>query len=335
MYRQNFQLRSYNTFALPCTAKEFFSFDTEEELIGFIRKSGIEDKTTLILGGGSNILFKHDFDGIVLHPGLEDICLEKTSGSSVFVSVGAGVKWDDFVAWTVENGYSGIENLSLIPGMTGASPVQNIGAYGCEAKDAIVRVRLVMLKNGEAIEVEAKDCNFGYRDSIFKHELKNLAVVTRIWYRLSTVHNLNISYADVAATVENMGGKSLKNVRNAIIHIRRNKLPDPTETGNAGSFFKNPVITAEYFAGLINRYPDIPNYPQPNGKVKLAAGWMIERCGWKGKRYGDAGVHPRQALVLVNYGSATGEEIVKLACGICSSVKEKYGIDISPEVEII
>jgi len=335
MYAQNFQLKNFNTFGLQCTTKEFFSFSAEEELISYIREKGLVDKTVLVLGGGSNILFKKAFDGIIIHPLIEGICTEKSSGSNVEVSVGAGVTWDDFVSWAVDNGYSGIENLSLIPGKAGASPVQNIGAYGCEAKDTITRVRFVMLNNGEVVEIDAKDCHFGYRDSIFKHDLKNKVVVTRIWYRLSTIHNLNISYGDVASNVERLGELNLRNVRDSVISIRRSKLPDPAETGNAGSFFKNPVVSVELFNALKSSYPNIPGYPQNDGTVKLAAGWMIEQCGWKGKRIGDAGVHQRQALVLINYGAASGDEIVKLAENICYSVKEKFGVSIYPEVEII
>jgi UDP-N-acetylmuramate dehydrogenase len=335
MYAQNIQLKAYNSFGLPCTASEFFSFSAEEELASFIRKDSLLGKQVLVLGGGSNILFRQSFNGLIIHPLVEGIRVEKVTGSDVEVSAGAGVIWDDFVAWAVSKGYSGIENLSLIPGSTGASPVQNIGAYGCEAKDTIIKVRFVMMNNGEVVEIDAKECRFGYRDSIFKHELKNKVVVTRIWYRLSTDHNLNISYGDVASSVERLGGLSLQNVRKAVIEIRRSKLPDPRETGNAGSFFKNPVVSIDIFNDLAKQFPGIPGYPQNNGTIKLAAGWMIERCGWKGKRVGDAGVHQRQALVLINYGSATGNEIVALSEDICRSVREKFGIDISPEVEII
>jgi UDP-N-acetylmuramate dehydrogenase len=335
MYAQDFQLKEYNTFGLPCTASEFFSFSAEEELVNLIRKDRLPGKPVLVLGGGSNILFKQSFNGLIIHPLVEGIRVEKVSGSDAEVSVGAGVIWDDFVAWAVSQRYSGIENLSFIPGNTGASPVQNIGAYGCEAKDTITRVRFVMLNNGEVVEISAKECNFGYRDSIFKHELKNKVVVTRIWYRLSSDHNLNISYGDVASNVERLGGLSLQNVRKAVIEIRRSKLPDPAETGNAGSFFKNPAVSIDIFNDLTKQFPGIPGYPQNDGTIKLAAGWMIEKCGWKGKRVGNTGVHQRQALVLVNYGSATGNEIVNLAEDIRNSVKEKFGVDISPEVEII
>lgn len=335
MYARDFQLRPYNTFGLPCIAKEFFSFSEEDELISFISEGSLKGKQRFVLGGGSNILFRQAYEGIILHPLFDGITVEEAGGGYVDVSVGAGVIWDDFVSWAVEHGYYGAENLSLIPGMAGAAPVQNIGAYGCEAKDIITKVRMVMLDNGAVTEINADECRFGYRDSIFKHELKNHTVVSRVWFRLSTCNELNVSYGDVAATVESMGGISLQNVRRAIIQIRRNKLPDPAETGNAGSFFKNPVVNIKQYEELLSEYPDIPGYRQKDGTVKLAAGWLIEKCGWKGKRKGDAGVHHRQALVLVNYGSAAGDDITGLAQEICLSVKSRFGIEITPEVEII
>jgi len=335
MYARDFQLKPYNTFGLPCIAKEFFSFNDEDELISFIKDGSLSTKKRFVLGGGSNILFREAYNGIILHPLFEGIKVEETTDDFAEISVGAGVVWDDFVSWAVEHGYYGAENLSLIPGMAGAAPVQNIGAYGCEAKDIVSKVRLVMLDAGSVTEIDADDCRFGYRDSIFKHELKNLTVVSRVFFRLSKQNELNVTYGDVASTVESLGGKSLKNVRKAIIQIRRNKLPDPAETGNAGSFFKNPVVNTELFEALLAEFPDMPGYRQKDGTVKLAAGWLIERCGWKGKSKGDAGVHHRQALVLVNYGNATGNNIIDLAQDICLSVKSRFGIEITPEVEII
>lgn len=335
MYARDFQLKPYNTFGLPCIAKEFFSFSDEDELISFIRNGRLSNKKRFVVGGGSNILFRDAYDGTILHPLFDGIKTERTSGNYVDVSVGSGVIWDDFVSWAVEHGYYGAENLSLIPGMAGAAPVQNIGAYGCEAKDIVSKVRMVMLDTGAITELDADECRFGYRDSIFKHELKNLTVVSRVWFRLSTRNELNVSYGDVAATVDTMGGISLENVRRAIIQIRKNKLPDPAETGNAGSFFKNPVVSIAQYEGLHEEFPEMPGYKQQDGSVKLAAGWLIEKCGWKGKRKGDAGVHHRQALVLVNYGSAAGNDIVDLAQEICLSVKSRFGVEITPEVEII
>lgn len=335
MVNRNFQLREYNTFGLPSVATGFFSFKTENELLELIRSGYLSDKKILILGGGSNILFTGNFDGIVMHPETTGITLEEKSADSVVVSAGAGIIWDDFVGWCVSNGFSGVENLSLIPGRVGASPVQNIGAYGVEAGDIITRVRFITLPEGKVVELEGKECLFGYRDSIFKHELKGKGIVTRVWYRLSLNPELNTSYGDVAAETMLLGGASLKNIRQAIINIRRRKLPDPAETGNAGSFFKNPVVSAKELSSILSRFPDIPHYDLPDGSAKIAAGWLIDRCGWKGYREGDAGVHPRQALVLVNYGGATGKDITSLSEKIKTSVNERFGIRLSAEVEII
>ncbi len=336
MVSRNYQLRQHNTFGLQCIASEFFSFNFEEELTELINTGATRNKKILILGGGSNILFTHNFNGLVLHPEIEGISLIKKNNDFADVSVGAGVVWDDFVSWTVEQGYYGIENLSLIPGLTGASPVQNIGAYGVEAKDTIKRVRFVMLTDGSTVEINGSDCHFGYRDSIFKHELKGLAVVTRVWFRLSVRPGLNVSYGDIANEVESVGEVNLRNVRQAVINIRQRKLPDPAVTGNAGSFFKNPVVSGEFYAELASQFSNIPHYDLPgDSMVKLSAAWLIDQCSWKGKRVGNAGVHEKQALVLVNYGDATGIEIAALAEEIRISVKEKFGIDLCPEVELL
>jgi UDP-N-acetylmuramate dehydrogenase len=335
MFTRNFQLKPYNTFGLPCITSEYFSFSTEEQLVEFIKSGSAVNKKVLVLGGGSNILFTRDFDGLVLHPEIPGITLEKITDDYAEVSVGAGTVWDDFVEWTVEHGFYGIENLSLIPGLSGAAPVQNIGAYGVEAKDTIIKIRMVMLSDSSAIEINGSDCRFGYRDSIFKHELKNKTIVTRVWFRLSVKPVLNVTYGDIATEVEGLGEMNLRNVRQAVINIRRRKLPDPSVTGNAGSFFKNPVVTQGNFSELLSQYPDMPHYDLPDGTVKLAAGWLIDRCGWKGKRIGNAGLHPKQALVLVNYGDATGKEIASLGEEISASVKDAFGIDLFHEVEII
>lgn len=335
MLINNFQLKELNTFGLPSVAREFFSFSSEEELVGIINDGYMEGKSTLVLGGGSNILFTSNYDGLVIHPDIGNIEIEERTNSSVLVSAGAGVIWDDFVEWCVLHDLSGAENLSLIPGMVGASPVQNIGAYGVEAEDIIERVRFITLSDGRVNEIDGRDCRFGYRDSIFKHEFKGKIVVTKVWYRLSVEPILNTSYGDVARETEVLGGINLRNIRQAIINIRRRKLPDPEETGNAGSFFKNPVIPNEALVSLLAKYPDMPHYDMPGGDAKLAAGWLIERCGWKGYRKGKVGVHDKQALVLVNYGGAAGKEISSLAADIRISVREKFEIDLCPEVEII
>jgi len=335
MVDRNFQLREYNTFGLPSVASGFFSFKTEDELLELIHSGYLSDKKILILGGGSNLLFTGDFDGIVMHPETSGIVQEEKSADSVIVSAGAGVNWDDFVGWCVSNGFAGVENLSLIPGRVGASPVQNIGAYGVEAGNIITRVRFITLAEGKVVELEGKECRFDYRDSIFKHELKGKAIVTRVWFKLSLNPELNTSYGDVAAETVLLGGASLKNIRQAIINIRQRKLPDPAETGNAGSFFKNPVVSAKELSSILTLFPDIPHYDLPDGNAKIAAGWLIDKCGWKGYREGDAGVHPRQALVLVNYGGATGKDITSLSEKIKRSVNERFGISLCAEVEII
>lgn len=335
MVNINFQLKEYNTFALSAVASSFFSFRTEEELINLIHSGKTSEKKILILGGGSNILFTGDFDGLVIHPEIGGIEVEERNDKYVIVSAGSGIIWDDFVGWCVSNGFSGVENLSLIPGRVGASPVQNIGAYGVEAGNVITKVRFINLSDGVIAETEGKECRFGYRDSIFKHELKGNVIVTRVWYRLCLAPALNTSYGDVASETAMLGGVTLQNIRQAIINIRRRKLPDPAETGNAGSFFKNPVVTEKELTELLLKYPEMPHYDQADGGSKLAAGWLIERCGWKGYRSGNAGVHPRQALVLVNYGEANGKEITALAEKIRDSVESQFGIDLSYEVEII
>lgn len=335
MYTHNKDLRELNTFGLPATAGSFFSFDFEGELIEFLKSEKRDTSRILVLGGGSNILFTGNFEGLVIHPVSTGIKVEHVTKDHVDVKVAAGVVWDDFVAWAVSQGLGGIENLSFIPGMTGASPVQNIGAYGCEARDTLLKVRCVQITDCKPLELSASECKPGYRDSIFKRELKDSVVVTYVWYRLSRVPEFNLSYPDVAMECDNLGGPSLENIRKAVIKIRKRKLPDPEVTGNAGSFFKNPVISSGYFFSLSKEYPDIHGYKMPDGEVKISAGWLIEKCGLKGRRSGDAGVHPDQALVLVNYGRATGKEIINLADEIRNSVKEKFSIDLTPEVVII
>jgi len=335
MYTLNKDIKALNTFGLPCITTAFFSFTSEEDLITFIKSGKTKTTRVLVLGGGSNILFTKDFEGLIIHPATAGMSVEHLTTEHAIVKVSAGVIWDDFVEWSVNQGFGGIENLSFIPGLAGASPVQNIGAYGSEAKDTLLKVRCISLEDGSVIELTAADCRPGYRDSIFKRELRDKVVVTTIWYRLSRKPSLNTSYPDVASECTALGGITLQNVRQAIIKIRRRKLPDPSEIGNAGSFFKNPVISSARFSEFLKEHPDMPGYSLPDGTFKIAAGWLIDRCGWKGKRVGDAGVHPNQALVLVNYGNATGNEIISLAEGIKKSVKEMFSVDILPEVEII
>ena len=258
------------------------------------------------------------------------------SDTAVRVKVGAGVEWDDLVAWSVERELWGIENLSLIPGKAGAAPVQNIGAYGGEAKDAIKSVDMYFVEGNNFITLAAEHCGFGYRESVFKHSLKGRVIITAIEIELSKVANPRLGYGDVIREVEARGGATLANIRDAICSIRRSKLPDTAVLGNAGSFFKNPVVESEVAERLLAEYPDMPNYPAAEeGKIKLAAGWLIDKAGLKGYREGNVGVHERQALVLVNLGGATGGEVIAFAHKIVTKVKEKFGIEISPEVNVI
>jgi UDP-N-acetylmuramate dehydrogenase len=276
-----------------------------------------------------------DFDGVVLHPMLKGIQVVETDRRHIRLRAAAGENWDDLVAFAVANGWGGIENLSLIPGTVGASAVQNIGAYGVEVKDIIARVEAVGIDNYERIFFTAKECGFGYRTSHFKGIWGGLFIITAVEFRLNRQTGFNLDYPGILAALENIGPVSLRNLRRAIIAIRQTKLPDPDEVGNAGSFFKNPVIDGGTLGGLLDRFPDLPHYPHGNGQFKLAAGWMIEHCGWKGKRAGRAAVHAGQALVLVNPGGATGREILELSELVSGSVKDMFGIELEREVLVV
>jgi len=311
--------------------------ENEQEAIEFFNGNVVWNKPFLVLGSGSNILFTSNFKGTILYPEISGIKIEDKdlNKGEVIVSAGAGINWDDFVAWTVDNGFGGLENLSLIPGKVGATPVQNIGAYGVEVKDQIVSVRTLIVNDGSIRVFENNECEFGYRNSIFKRREKGRYLVTRVYYRLAINPQMNLIYDSLKEEVNKIGTETLQNTRQAVINIRRNKLPDPEIIGNAGSFFKNPVVNKSVAGSLKNRYPDLPVYPDQEGYIKLASGWLIDRCGWKGKRRGDAGVHEKQALVLVNYGKATGKEILDLSEEIKESVRDKFGIDLEREVEVV
>jgi UDP-N-acetylmuramate dehydrogenase len=289
----------------------------------------------MVIGGGSNLLFTGDYPGTLLHSEIEGITVEETHPGHVIVSAGAGVSWDKFVEWCVYCGFGGIENLSLIPGSVGASAVQNIGAYGVEVKDTIVKVRAVSIETGLISEFNLQDCRFGYRNSIFKSEVKGKYLITKIYFRLTTNPMLNLSYGSLKEETVTPGGASLLSVRETIINIRRSKLPDPENIGSAGSFFKNPVVSKLEGESLKKNYNGMPVYEDISGGLKLAAGWLIDMCGWKGKRIGDAGVHDKQALVLVNYGKASGKDIYFLSEEIKKSVYEKFGVMLEREVEIV
>jgi UDP-N-acetylmuramate dehydrogenase len=334
MVSEYFDLKKYNTFGLESIARYFVRVRSEEEAREFSVNRKMSGGPVLILGGGSNMLFTGDFPGTVIHIETAGIKVEELSAGYVIVSAGAGMAWDDFVSWCVGEGYGGIENLSLIPGTVGAAPVQNIGAYGAEAKDIIVKVRAVSLKDGSVCELSNSECRFGYRNSIFKAQCKGELLVTKVFFRLDTAPVLNLSYGTLAREALSSGTATLRSVREAVIKIRRSKLPDPGELGNAGSFFKNPVVSPEKASALSSEFPGIPCYDDPSGGIKIAAGWLIEQCGLKGKRSGAAGIYPQQALVIVNYGGATGKEIFELSELVRQSVYDKFGVSLEREVEL-
>lgn len=326
-------LRTRNSFGVDQQAARLVEFETPEDLRTLFA-AGIPEKWT-VLAGGNNILFTRDYDGVLLTPVAQGITLLSDDGDEVRVRADAGVEWDDLVEWAVGRGLWGIENLSLIPGKAGAAPVQNIGAYGCEAKDAIRRVEMYCVETGAMLTLDAAHCGFGYRESVFKHDLKGRVIITAVEIALTHTPRPRLGYGDVEREVEARGGATLRNIREAICAIRRAKLPDPAVLGNAGSFFKNPVVGAAAAERLLAEYPDMPHYPAPEGRVKLAAGWLIDRAGMKGRRKGAVGVHERQALVLVNHGGATGGEVIAFAHEVQERVRGKFGIEIDTEVNIL
>jgi len=335
--KNNFSLKSLNTFTVDAKAKYFAEVDNILELKEILSTKVFKSENRLILGGGSNILFTEDFNGIVLKLNNTEIKKISESEENVFLQVDAGVKWDSFVQHTIENGISGIENLSLIPGNVGAAPIQNIGAYGVEVKDLIENVNLLMIDGLEEISLSNQECNFSYRNSIFKNELKNKFVITSVLFKFSKQSKINLTYAPLNDYFVEMDENKItsQNVRDAVISIRESKLPDPNKIGNAGSFFKNPIITKEKFEELKGVYSDLHGYPDSNSKIKISAGWLIEKCGLKGKRIGDVGIHEKQALVIVNHGSATGTEILEFSKMIQSEVENKFNIKIINEVNIL
>lgn len=332
--RKNISLKPFNTFGLDYKAGTLISIDKEKDAKHLFGNELHLGKPLLILGGGSNILFTDDFRGTIVCPDFRSIRVDKLEKDHVIVSAGAGTEWDSFVEWCVETGFSGIENLSGIPGTVGAVPVQNIGAYGVEARDYIHKVRCVSVHGGKVRIFQNNECGFGYRSSIFKTTVKGQYLITRVYFRLGLVFNPVLDYGSLREEVEKKGRATLKRVRKAVLRIRQSKLPDPYVTGNAGSFFKNPVVDNMTALQIIKDFPGIPVYNEEDGNKKLAAGWLIEQCGWKGKRIGDAGVHDKQALVLVNHGRATGREIFELSEMIRKSVTERFGIVLEREVEV-
>jgi UDP-N-acetylmuramate dehydrogenase len=334
MILRNISLKKYNTFGLDYKADCLISIETENEVVKILQNQHSLKQPLFVLGGGSNILFTKDPKETILHAEIMGIDITEQNTEYIIVSSGAGVIWDDFVKWAVNSGFGGLENLSLVPGLVGATPVQNIGAYGVEAKDYIEKVRAVSLTDGSIREFCTDECRFGYRDSIFKNELKGKYLITKVWFRLSVKPVFNLMYGSLKEETKKFGEVSLNTVRQAVINIRTAKLPDPANTGNAGSFFKNPVLSPSAADMFKQKYPSVPFYSEPSGDIKIAAGWLIDQCGWKGKRLGDAGVHDQQALVLVNCGKAKGEDILRLSEEINKSVYDRFGIGLEREVEV-
>jgi len=334
---ENYNLKNHNTFGIDIKAKYFATFSNEDELKKLLKFAKEKALSILILGGGSNVLFTKDYDGLVIQNTILGIELVKQTNDHIYIKAGAGVKWHDLVVYTMEHQIGGIENLSLIPGTVGAAPIQNIGAYGVELKDTFESLEAISIENGEKLTFSFDQCQFGYRNSVFKNTFKGKLVITQVTLRLDIIPNFKVSYGPIQETVKEMGVDqlSLSAISRAVISIRQSKLPDPGKIGNAGSFFKNPEITNKEFEQLKDKYPTIPSYPASTGFTKVPAGWLIEQCGWKGKTFGQAGVHKNQALVLVNYGGATGDEIREISLQIQDSVFDKFGIRLESEVNII
>lgn len=328
-------LEKRNSFGVKQQASMLVEFETAAELKELFEE--LEPAKWYVLGAGNNTLFTKDYDGVLITPACSKRTILADDGERVSVRVEAAHDWDEFVAWSVENGLWGIENLSAIPSSVGAAPVQNIGAYGAEVKDAITAIEYFDTNKLEVVRIKCEECGFGYRESVFKHELRGVAIILAVEFELHRTPKPNLGYGDVIKEVEARGGATLKNIREAICAIRASKLPDPKELGNAGSFFKNPIVPKIVAERLLNEYPSMPCYAVPNcdDRMKLAAGWLIDQSGLKGYREGHVGVHDRQALVLVNHGGATGGEVLHFAEFVCSVVRTKFGVEITPEVNVL
>ncbi|HEX5002512.1 MAG TPA: UDP-N-acetylmuramate dehydrogenase [Bacteroidia bacterium] len=333
----NKSLKALNTFGIDVSAAFYAAFENLESLHELLADAQLKQLPLLILGGGSNMLFTGNFEGLVIHNKIKGIELTAEDDRHWYVTCGAGEVWHQFVLWCINRNYAGLENLSLIPGSAGAGPLQNIGAYGVEFKDHFHRLEALELSTGKVRSFDLAECKFGYRDSVFKQELKGKFIVLSITMRLDKHPEYRITYGAIAAQLKkmNVDYPDTRSISDAVISIRRSKLPDPAVLGNAGSFFKNPEVSAGVYEALKNAFPELIAYELSDGNFKLAAGWLIEQCGWKGKRTGNVGSHKDQALVLVNYGNATGTEVYDLAMEIQASVAERFGVKIMPEVNII
>ncbi|HLW39314.1 MAG TPA: UDP-N-acetylmuramate dehydrogenase [Brumimicrobium sp.] len=335
MLQENVNLKPFNTFGISVRTKYFAPFSSENALKSLL--SEVKNHELLILGGGSNVLFQGNFHGVILRNEIKGIELIEENDQNVILKVGAGVVWHDLVLHTISKGWGGIENLSLIPGSVGASPMQNIGAYGVEIKDVFESLEALEIATGKLHTFSHEACQFGYRESVFKKALKNKFVITSVTYKLSKHPQLNTSYGAIEEELKsrNITKPTIKDVSDAVIAIRQSKLPDPKEIGNAGSFFKNPVISLSHYEELQKKHENIPSYKVDEQNVKVPAGWLIDQSGWKGKTFGNYGVHKRQALVLVNYDDAKGKDIVQLSEQIIEDIEQRFGITLEREVNII
>ena len=336
--QRNVDLKPFNTFGIPVNARYFTVINSVRDLVELIHTDLFRNERNLILGGGSNILFTKNFDGLVIHNNLKGITFSGETDQLISVTVASGEPWHPFVLHCVRHGWGGIENLALIPGTVGAAPIQNIGAYGVELKEVVEKVKGVELATGNERSFNKAECLFGYRESIFKHELKENFFISSVTLTLTrNKHNLRTDYGTIRTTLSEMhiAHPTIQSVCDAVIQIRSQKLPDPKVLGNSGSFFKNPVVPIEKYNALQKSHHNIPGYASENQLVKIPAAWLIEQCGWKGKRIDKAGVHHMQALVLVNYGGATGEDILDLSRQIQEDVEHNFGIFLAPEVNIM
>jgi len=335
--KEDFSLHSFNTFHIGSIARYFTQVNSIENLKDLITSGILNENPLLVLGGGSNLLFTGNFKGIVVHIINKGIEIISRTDDSVIVKAAAGENWHEFVTYCVNQGFGGLENLSLIPGNVGSCPIQNIGAYGVEVRDSILSVEAIDMKTGELLVFSKEECRFGYRDSIFKRDLKGKYAICSVTFELKLNPVVHLEYGAIKQELSAMGIEkpTIADVSKAVCAIRHSKLPDPKFLGNAGSFFKNPTIDQKFAEKLLETFPKIVSYPLGNQKVKLAAGWLIEQCGWKGFRDGDAGVHEKQSLVLVNYGNATGSNILTLAHRIQNSVYERFGVKLDMEVNVI
>ncbi|MDP2541793.1 UDP-N-acetylmuramate dehydrogenase [Tenacibaculum discolor] len=332
--QENISLKEYNTFGIDVNAKRFVSITSVYQLQQLIK----EEKDIFLISGGSNMLLTKDIETLVVHINFKGISIDQQNHNDVYITVNAGENWHEFVLWCVSLNYGGLENLSLIPGNVGTCPIQNIGAYGVEVKDTITKVEAIEIKTGKLVSFSAEECQFGYRNSIFKNKAKGKYILTSVSFKLTkNNHKLNTSYGAIESELSSKGitNPTIKDISDAVITIRQSKLPNPKEIGNSGSFFKNPVISKEHFEKLQKNYPDIPSYVISDTEIKVPAGWLIEQSGFKGKRFGNYGVHEKQALVLVNYGDASGKEIYELAQKIQRTIKDTFDINLEIEVNII